>query len=161
MEHYFTEITAKLIAEVMVRACIDKLDTEVLEGILQEELIKYCNEVFTCGRNIGYDDGYDDCTAGHRSIVDEAVECAYYEGYDDGLNEAVATEEATYARGFEDGRAEAESDNEAYTKEAVESAYNEGYSLGHYEGYDKGHPEGFSEGYSEGRAEVTTLVTMR
>ena len=137
MKPDFMDITAKLIAEVSTKTCID---TEVIEELLKDELIEYHNEVLTYGHNL-----------------EKAVERAYNEGYADGLNEAVDTEEAAYSRGFEDGRAEAESDNEAYTKEAVESAYNEGYALGYYEGRSDGHSEGYSDGYSAGiKGDTTT-----
>ena len=72
----FMGIVAKIIAEVHNRTCIDE-DTEVLEDILQDALIKYHNEVFTYGHSIGYDDGYSD---GH------------YEGHAEG-----------YALGYSDG----------------------------------------------------------
>ena len=85
MKPDFMNKTAKIIAEVMVRTCIDKLDTKVIEEILKDELNEYYNEVFKYSRNIGYD-----------------------EGYNDDLNEAVAIEEAAYSRGFDDGRAEQE-----------------------------------------------------
>ena len=111
MKPDFMDITAKLIAEVSTKTCID---TEVIEGLLKDELIKYHNEVFTYGHNIGYDDGYK---LGYSD--------GYYGGYESGLEEAVDTEDDAYSRGFEDGRVEAESDNEAYTNEAVESAYDE------------------------------------
>ena len=70
--------TAKIIEEVLVRTSIDKLDAKVIEDILQEELIKYRNEVFTYGHSIGYDDGY---IAG-----DEA---GYEAGYKRGVNDTI------------------------------------------------------------------------
>ena len=60
MKPDFKDITAKIIAEVHIRTCIDKIDTEVLEDILQDELFEYHNEVLTYGRNIGYEDGYEE-----------------------------------------------------------------------------------------------------
>ena len=72
---------AKIIEEVHNRTYIDKIDTEVLEAILQEELIEYHNEAYTYGHTTGYDDGYTD---GYESSLGEAVERAYYEGYDEG-----------------------------------------------------------------------------
>ncbi|NOS39019.1 hypothetical protein, partial [Staphylococcus aureus] len=63
MKHDFMDRTAKIIAEVRTRTCIDKLDTEVLEEILQEELIEYYNEVLTYARSL-----------------EEAVDSAYDEG---------------------------------------------------------------------------------
>ena len=45
MKFYFMEITAKVIAEVRTRTCIDNFDAEVLEEILQDALNKYCREL--------------------------------------------------------------------------------------------------------------------
>ena len=45
MKFDFMEITTKVIAEVRTRTCINKLDAEVLEEILQDALIKYCREL--------------------------------------------------------------------------------------------------------------------
>ena len=67
----FKDSAAKIIAEIRNQTCIDEIDTEALEYILQDELIKYHNEVFTYGHSIGYDDGHSD---------------GYYEGYDDGYD---------------------------------------------------------------------------
>ena len=103
MKPDFMDRIAKIIAEVHNRTCIDKIDTEVLEYILQKELIEYHNEAYTYGHTTGYDAGYTD---GHESSLGEAVERAYYEGYDDGLNEAVATEGAAYYEGYDEGRSE-------------------------------------------------------
>ena len=64
----FKDRAAKIIAEVRNRTCIDE-DTEVLVGILRDEL-KSCYYD-------GYDDGY---FAGHSNGYDEG----YYNGYDDG-----------------------------------------------------------------------------
>ena len=72
MKFDFTEITTKVIAEVRTRTCIDKIDTEVLEYILQKELIEYHNEAYTYAHNIGYDDGFND---------------GYDVGYDNGRSE--------------------------------------------------------------------------
>ena len=130
----FMNRTAKIIAEVMVRTCIDKLDTKVIVEIEQETVESAYNE--------GYALGHSEAESDNEAYTQEAVVRAYYEGYDDGLNEAVAAEEAAYSRGFDDGRAEA--DNEAYTQEDVDNAYNEGYAFGY--------SEGRSAGYSEGRS---------
>ena len=78
MKPDFMERTAKIIEEVRARTCIDKIDTEVLEEILQDALIKYHNEVFTYAYDTGYDDGY---TVGHKAGLDDAVDNAYDEGY--------------------------------------------------------------------------------
>ena len=78
MKFDFTEITTKVIAEIRTRTCINKLDAKVIEEILQDELIKYRNEVLTYGHSIGYDDGY---IAG-----DEA---GYRAGYKRGVNDTI------------------------------------------------------------------------
>ena len=78
---------ANIIAEIRIRACIDKIDTEVIEDILKDELIKYHNEVFTYGHSIGYDDGYAD----GKSSLAEAVDSAHEEGYELGYDEGYYT----------------------------------------------------------------------
>ena len=66
----FMERTAKIIAEVRNRTCIDE-DAEVIKEILQYELKEYYNELeeyfeeeyyiaIARARNSAYDDGYDD-----------------------------------------------------------------------------------------------------
>ena len=103
MKPYFMDITAKIIAEVRARTCIDKIDTEVLEEILQDELNEYyyeldeyyINDVYnevSRARRTSYDDGYDTgydagYTAGKSSLevdVDSAYDEGYALGYDDG-----------------------------------------------------------------------------
>ena len=68
MKPDFINRDAKIIEEVRTRTCVDKIDTEALFEILQEELIKYRNELLTYGHSIGYNEGYD-------------------EGYDEGRSE--------------------------------------------------------------------------
>ena len=94
MTNYVKERTAKIIEEVYNSTYIDKIDTEVLEKILKDELIEYHNEVFTYGHNIGYDDGY---TAGHKAGLDEAVDNVYDNVYDEGYDEG-------YSEGYYNGR---------------------------------------------------------
>ena len=117
MESDFLVKTAKIIEEVRARTCIDKIDTEVLEEILQDALSEYCDALHEC-----YDYGYEDGTA-----------MGYRDGYADGRES-----------GLEDGRAEAEYNNEEYTRDAVEIAYDEGYSLGYDDGYAVGRSESHS-----------------
>ena len=69
MTNYVRERTAKIIEEVYNSTYIDKIDTEVLEKILQDALNEYYNEVFTYARNIGYDEGYDDCDTASKSSL--------------------------------------------------------------------------------------------
>ena len=64
---------AKIIEEVHNRTYIDKIDTEVLEYILQDALIEYHNEAYTYARNSGYDDGFND-----------GYDVGYDNGYADG-----------------------------------------------------------------------------
>ena len=73
MKPDFMDRIAKIIAEVRTRTCIDKIDTEVLEYILQKELIEYHNEAYTYAHNIGYDDGFND---------------GYDVGYDNGYSDS-------------------------------------------------------------------------
>ena len=84
MNPYFMDRVTKIIAEVRTRTYIDKFDAEFIKEILQDELIKYHNEVFTYGHSVGYDDGY---TAGHKAGLDEAADNAYEEGYSLGYSE--------------------------------------------------------------------------
>ena len=60
MKPDFKATIANIIAELHTVTCIDKIDTEVLEDILQGALIEYHNEVFTYACNMGYDGGFDD-----------------------------------------------------------------------------------------------------
>ena len=97
MRPNFMDSTAKIIAEVRTRTSIDNIDTEVLAEILQDEFIKYHNELFTYAHNIGYDDGYDDgCKSCLNVDVDSAYDEGYSLGYDDGYDEG-------YALGYDDG----------------------------------------------------------
>ena len=57
MKQDFMNRTAKIIADVRTKTCIDTEVLEVLEDILQAELNAYYNEVFTYARNIGYNKG--------------------------------------------------------------------------------------------------------
>ena len=74
MKPDFMGITAKLIAEVSTKTCID---TDVIEELLKDELIEYHNEIFTYGHNIGYDDGY-------KLGYDKGNSDGHSEGYSDG-----------------------------------------------------------------------------
>ena len=100
MKPEFMDRIAKIIAEVHTRTCMDKIDTEVREDILQEELYEYYNEVLTYGHNleeavdsayeVGYSLGYDD---GQFDGYSAGYSDGYYEGRESGLEGAVATEE--------------------------------------------------------------------
>ena len=54
MKSDFMVETAKIIAEIRARTCIDD-DVEVIKEILQDELKEYYDALHEC-----YDDGYDD-----------------------------------------------------------------------------------------------------
>ena len=45
MKSDFMVKTAKIVEEVSARACVDKIDTEVIETILQASLNEYCTMV--------------------------------------------------------------------------------------------------------------------
>ena len=123
MKPNFMDRTAKIIAEIRTRTCIDKIDIEVIEDILKDELIKYHNEVFTYARNIGYGDG---------------------------LNKAVATEEATYSKGYYEGYNKGYDDgHESGLEEAVDRTYNEGYDDGYITGYEAGYKRGVNDTIGE------------
>ena len=64
--------TAKIIEEVRARTCIDKIDTEVLKEILQDELSEYYDALHECydaGCDAGYDAGCDDGYDAGKSIA--------------------------------------------------------------------------------------------
>ena len=87
MTNYVRERTAKIIEEVYNSTYIDKIETEVLERILQDALIEYHNEVFTYGHGIGYDDGHSDGYAAGKSILEGDVDIAYDKGYSLGYDD--------------------------------------------------------------------------
>ena len=84
----FMGSTAKIIAEVRSRTCIDDVDVEVLEGILQDALNEYYSMVdeyyeeeyyiaITSARSKAYDDGHSDGYA-------DGYDVGYDDGYDVG-----------------------------------------------------------------------------
>ena len=77
MKPYFMDITAKIIAEIRSRACVDKIDTEVLEEILQYELNEYYYELDEYYTN----DVYNEVSRAHRTGYDEGKSEGYSEGY--------------------------------------------------------------------------------
>ena len=75
MKPDFMEKTARIIAEVRNRTCIDKIDTEVLEvleEILQDALNEYYDELHGY-YDAGYDDGYalgdDENHSGVKTLI--------------------------------------------------------------------------------------------
>ena len=83
MKFDFSDSIAKLVAQVRNRTCINKIEAEVLEDILNDALIKYHNEILTYGHSIGYDDGY----TASKSILEGDVDSAYREGYASGYED--------------------------------------------------------------------------
>ena len=71
---------AKIIAEVRNRTCIDEIEGEIIEGILQDSLNEYCrmldsyyweeyyNEI-SSARGIAHDDGHSDGYSESHSAV--------------------------------------------------------------------------------------------
>ena len=82
--------TAKIIAEMRARICMDYVDTEVLKEILQDELKElneYCRML---------DEYYDEK---YYSTIDAARSSAYNSGHSDGYARG-------YDVGYEDGHSE-------------------------------------------------------
>lgn len=78
MKSDFMVNTAKIIAEIRTRTCIDKIDEEVIFETLQAEF-KDCY-------NAGYDAGYDELcwesyADGKSNAYDEGYDEGYYQGY--------------------------------------------------------------------------------
>ena len=88
MKPDFMVRSAKIIAEIRTRTCIDTIDTEVLEEILQYELNEYyyeLNECYDDKLNECYDEGYDEgYSEGKYHGYDEGKYDGYDEGYSDG-----------------------------------------------------------------------------
>ena len=82
MKSDFREITAKVIAEVRTRTCIDNSDEEILEEILRGALNKYCREL-----DGYYDAGYAAGWVNGKSRLEGDVDSAYDEGYALGYSE--------------------------------------------------------------------------
>ena len=88
MKHDFMDRAAKIIEEVLARTCIDKIDAEAIERILQDALNEYysmvdeyydeeCYIAISSARSKAYDDGHSDGYADGYDI-----------GYDDGRSES-------------------------------------------------------------------------
>ena len=84
MKPDFMKSAAKITAEIGTKTCIDDIDAEVIEAILQASLNEYCtmldeyyieeyHNAISRARNIAYDDGYDD-----------GYDVGYDNGYSDG-----------------------------------------------------------------------------
>ena len=105
MKHNFRDKTAKIIAEICNRTCINKIDIEVLEvleDILQEELVEYDDALHDW-----YDAGYDDGYANGYASLEEDVDNAYDEGYALGYSEGRSDGHYDgYSAGYSDCRSE-------------------------------------------------------
>ena len=75
MKPNFMNKTVKIIAEIRTKTCIDDVDAEVLEAILQDSLNEYYDELQKY-----YDAGYD-------AAYDEGYSLGYDEGYSEGYDE--------------------------------------------------------------------------
>ena len=76
----FMDRTAKIMEEIRTRACIDDVDAEVIEKILQDELNEYCRMLDSY-----YWEEY------HNKYCDEVHSIrngAYEAGYDEGYSES-------------------------------------------------------------------------
>ena len=84
MKPDFIDRTAKIIAEVRTRICIDKIDARFIEAILQDALEEGYDEGYDVGYSEGYDDGYeggyDEGSAAGKSSLEVDVDSAYDEG---------------------------------------------------------------------------------
>ena len=81
----FMGSTAKIIAEIRNRTCIDKIDTEVLEEILQDALNEYYSMV---------DEYYSMVDEYYAEEYYNAISSARSKAYDDGHSDG-------YAEGYE------------------------------------------------------------
>ena len=82
-----------VIAEIRTRACINDVDAEAIEELLQAALKEYYDEVFTYaydeGRDAGLKEGYTDgqdygYSVGHSEGYSAGYELGHSEGYYDG-----------------------------------------------------------------------------
>jgi hypothetical protein len=81
---------AKLVKEIQTRICIDDADVEILEGLLKDELNKYCNLIGEY-----YEEKY-------YNAISEARNRAYDAGHSDGYGDG-------YENGYDDGHSESHS----------------------------------------------------
>ena len=71
---------AKIVEQVRTKTCIDNVDTEAIEKILQDELNEYCRMLD------GYyaEEYYNAITSAQHRAYDEGHSDGYSLGYDDG-----------------------------------------------------------------------------
>ena len=112
MKSDFMVKTAKIIAEIRPRTCIDRLDLRVIEEILQDALKEYSEELHGC-----YDDGYDDGYAACTSSLEEDGDSYYNEGYSLGHDEGY---ENGHYEGYGKGHSEGYSEGYNFAKDEVE-----------------------------------------
>ena len=83
MKPDFMVRTARIIAEVRNRTCIDD-DVEVIKELLQDELKEYYDALHDEGSEEGYDAGY---YAGSEAGYDAGYSDGHSEGYDNGYTD--------------------------------------------------------------------------
>ena len=76
----FVGKTAKIIAEIRNRTCIDDVDAQIMEEILQASLNEYCMELEGY-----YEEEYYIALSSARS---KAYDIGYDDGYNDGYSES-------------------------------------------------------------------------
>ena len=119
MNTNFMDKTAKIIAEIRSRTCIDD-DVEVIKEILQDELKEYYDALHEC-----YADGYDDGYAACKSILEGDVDNAYDEGYELGYYEGLSDGRSEgYQLGHYDGHSEGYSEGHAEVKTLLKMGQN-------------------------------------
>ena len=138
MKPDYMERTAKIIEEILIQTCIDKLDTKVIEDILKDELNEYCSmldghyaeeyyNVISIAYDEGHSEGYDEGhSGGYYEGHSEGYDEGYSDGYDGGYSDGC---DAGYDEGYAAGKSSLEGD--------VDNAYDEGYALGYSEGYSE------------------------
>ena len=117
MKSDFMVKTAKIIAEIRARTCIDD-DVEVIKEILQDEF----HECYALGRSE---------EAAERAYYEEAAYCS---GFEDGLAEAES-----------DNESDNEAYTKEAVESAYNEGYALGYYEGRSDGYSEGYSDGNSE----------------
>ena len=85
MKPNFSGRTAKIMADIRTRTCIDRFDTAAIEEILQDALNEYYYDDLEKAVESAYDAGYDEGRSeGYSDGYSEGHSDGYYEGYSDG-----------------------------------------------------------------------------
>ena len=92
----FMDVTAKIIAKVRNKTCINKIEAEAIEELLQAELNEVFTHAYDIGRDIGRDEGLKE---GYKDGQDYGYSEGYALGYSDGYSEG-------HSEGYYDGRYE-------------------------------------------------------